>query len=397
MMRLRRWRSLLLAATSAVLVGCTSGDAEAGGGVAVTVDTINSVVHVTNTGAPAVWLTRELFTIGEVVGVEASPQEFGRISGVIADGDGNVFVADAAAAEIRVFDAQSKLVRRIGRRGAGPGEFGNLQSIGWLGDTLVVMDASNARLGMLSRTGEWLGQRPHDRITGGDIRLHQTGLHELYTPASRRVAQGLELAFARHTSSGVLDTVPAPYDTQRGPTGVMCQYSGGISFWNVEYAPRTLRLPGPASTRVDVWSGAYRIALMSAQGDTLRVLSRDVPTAAVTDAEWATEEERYRKWKAGLPPNSTCQPATLPRPESKDLIRGVYFDDAGRIWVNLRKQDGFAFDVFDAEGRLLGSMDVPARVERIAPHIRANRLYIVTADSMDVQFVKAFEVRNQGS
>jgi hypothetical protein len=336
----------------------------------------------------------ELFTLGEAAGVEASPEEFGRITGVIADGEGNVYVADASAPEVRVFDEQGKFVKRIGRRGSGPGEFVSLQSIGWLGDTLVVMDASgNGRLGLLTRSGEWLGQRQHARISGSSIRLNQTSLHELYTYAPRRT-QRLETAYARHTASGSSDTVVTPYAAAPAAAFVSCQHNdgGGISFWTVDFAPRAVRVPGPDRKRVDVWSADYRIAFINSDGDTVRVVSRDVPNVGVTDAEWAQEEERFRKWKLGLPP-SACQPATLTRPEGKDLIRGVFFDDASRMWVNLRKGDGFAFDIFDAEGRLLGSIDAPARVEDKPPHIRGNRLYIVTADSLDVQFVKAFALR----
>ncbi|HSL72430.1 MAG TPA: hypothetical protein VK864_19435, partial [Longimicrobiales bacterium] len=108
-------------------------------------------------------------------------------------------------------------------------------------------------------------------------------------------------------------------------------------------------------------------------------------------SEWAVEQSRYQEWRAALPP-SHCAPADLPKPEAKDVIRGVYFDDAGRIWVERRAGRGFAFDVFNDLGRLLGSVDTPAHVDDVAPYIRADRLYLVTSDSLDVRYVRVFAI-----
>src|SRR4051794_18935210 len=56
--------------------------------------------------------------------------------------DGRVYVLDRVDRAIRVFDPTGRLVGTIGRRGAGPGEFQSINSFGWVGDTLWVMDGS---------------------------------------------------------------------------------------------------------------------------------------------------------------------------------------------------------------------------------------------------------------
>jgi hypothetical protein len=42
-------------------------------------------------------------------------------------------------------------------------------------------------------------------------------------------------------------------------------------------------------------------------------------------------------------------------------------------------------------------MDSPAHAERVPPYIRDNRLYLVVTDSLDVEYVKVFDIRGPGA
>jgi hypothetical protein len=74
---------------------------------------------------------------------------FGRIAGIEVDQQGNTYVLDALARNIRVFDTSGDHVRTIGRRGSGPGGFTRPHAGSRLGpsngltlahDTLFVLD-----------------------------------------------------------------------------------------------------------------------------------------------------------------------------------------------------------------------------------------------------------------
>lgn len=83
---------------------------------------------------------------------------FSRIGGVDVDRDGNVWVFEAQARELRAYSPTGELLRRVGQRGDGPGEFSQWGTIdfGVAGDTLWVFDSGNRRLTLFNRMGEVL-------------------------------------------------------------------------------------------------------------------------------------------------------------------------------------------------------------------------------------------------
>lgn len=154
----------------------------------IAIDTIGGVVHVRSPASSPAWSAREILAIGSV---DEGPASFGQVRSVVADDEGTIYVADIQADEIRVFDRLGRFLRTIGRQGAGPAEFGDLYSLAWLGDTLVALDPRNARIGLLTRTGEWLGELRHQPISGDlNIRLYHAGEDAIYTYGVRPAAGG---------------------------------------------------------------------------------------------------------------------------------------------------------------------------------------------------------------
>jgi hypothetical protein len=63
--------------------------------------------------------------------------------GAIRLDDGRIVVGDRGDYSLKVFDASGKLVKSLGRKGAGPGEFGYLAQLWRCGDDIVAYDISN--------------------------------------------------------------------------------------------------------------------------------------------------------------------------------------------------------------------------------------------------------------
>ena len=77
-----------------------------------------------------------------------------RPTGVAWDSVGQrLFVADAYAHEVKVFDAAGKLIDTIGRRGDSPGEFNFPSHLALSGDELYVTDTMNSRVQVIPLTG----------------------------------------------------------------------------------------------------------------------------------------------------------------------------------------------------------------------------------------------------
>jgi hypothetical protein len=86
----------------------------------------------------------------------AANYDLSQIGGIAVDREGSIYVTQPADREVRVFDSDDRYVRRIGRDGAGPGEFRSVGGIGFKGDTLWVSDIQLSRLTLFSRDGELL-------------------------------------------------------------------------------------------------------------------------------------------------------------------------------------------------------------------------------------------------
>lgn len=80
------------------------------------------------------------------IGDEAEDaKRFERIAGVTRLGGGEVVVLDGASQELRVFASNGDFMRRIGRRGAGPGELENATALWRVRDSLFVAEQPPAQ------------------------------------------------------------------------------------------------------------------------------------------------------------------------------------------------------------------------------------------------------------
>jgi hypothetical protein len=75
----------------------------------------------------------------------------------VVDGQGNIYIEDGSDMTIKVFDAQGKYLRAIGRKGNGPGEFGQIADLAVLPDgRLLVTDFETRRTSFFNPEGQFL-------------------------------------------------------------------------------------------------------------------------------------------------------------------------------------------------------------------------------------------------
>ena len=152
----------------------------------------------------------------------------------------------------------------------------------------------------------------------------------------------------------------------------------------IPFAPRfEWRLDGRGNVWLG-WGGEYRIVRRGLRGDTTLVIRR----VGVEPVRVSAEERTAVLARLG-----SMEPNQLSRiPDVKPIFTKLVPADDGTLWV-LRPGEGMTWfwDVFSAEGRFLGSVDMPAEpVDRRNPVVTRDAVIVITQDQLDVQYVVKF-------
>ena len=109
------------------------------------------------TGSSSSPLPSPVLTIGR----EGDPDyEFVSVEAAYRLPTGGIAVADSRTPFLRVFDEEGRLLRKLGREGAGPGEFRSVHTLLVAGDTLLAYDWNLRRITRYLATGRLLGTQP---------------------------------------------------------------------------------------------------------------------------------------------------------------------------------------------------------------------------------------------
>ena len=354
-------------------------------------DTVNGVIQVRNGPAAPDW------SLEPVLALPADSAGLQRVASVLIGPENELYVADEGAAHIVVFDSVGREVRTIGRDGRGPGEFVDLSSIAWLGDSLVTYDPRAGRIQILDRRGGWQGEWPAAHYSGPRIRVQTSG-RRFYAPAYRASVGHIENLLVGYGAGGPGDTLVLPDRKRDPPSSIECPYGSpeaGIALLDIPFAPSRISAATPDGRLVTALGSEYRLTELTGAGDTVRAIAVSSIPVPIADREWEDSLAPIRRFHEKYP-QVRCQPADVQRPDAKPAVHEIVFDDRGRMWVEIQGDSGLVFDVFDSTGRRLGHMRAVPRDPSVPPAIRGDRLALVAMDSNGVQRVEAFRVVGRG-
>lgn len=174
---------------------------------------------------------------------------FSRVFQADVDRDGNLYVMEASVPEIRVFSPAGRLLRRIGGKGAGPGEMESPR-FGVLGDTVWVVDGGLNRITLFDRRGTLLSTGNVERVAIPLPRSYGFLLPNLLRPDGRFMSSmGLIAYNMRGEVTGVepTDSIPVPF-ILFDPSGAVTDTVG----WTPRPPPRMWRPPDEDDTQFNV-------------------------------------------------------------------------------------------------------------------------------------------------
>ena len=371
-----------------LFIGCAPTDPDIADGWSGTIDTLTSgevVVH--NEGTPLwspeeAWQVVEEFRIGSDTGEDAII--FGTIRSFDVDADGQIYVLDDQSQEIHVFDGDGTYVRTAGTQGPGPGEFENAGAVDISPNgEILVMEMPKGRLTVLGSDGLYRRM----------VHINSTGWHySTYPGGMDRTGRynGAVLVGTDEDSKLMLarfDESFAPLDTVAYPESP------------VEYDYYELILEGGGSVRAGIpfqgslewrfslggnfwtlYTGTYELTEVTADGTVLRRIRMKFEPIPVTAQDKAELRPSFQWF------TDQGGKVDLSRiPNTRPVVSSFFSDDRGNLWVKrvaLSPDDADRlFDVFDAEGRFLGGLNLPFGLRSDPePVVRSGILYGISED-----------------
>lgn len=317
---------------------------------------------------------------------------FGNVASLAADGDGSVYVADDRRGEILVFDSAGVLMRRMGRRGGGPGEFlyfsvhisWQAPNRLWVGDGpfLNVVDESGLPLATAIGGGGF-GARPKtDAANFAYVRRSRED--ETAFPAENGTYVLIKYGISTEGDVAVVDSLPLGSWTRTSRVRDQGGSEGNV-LMIMEALPMEPDLVWAMGPGGNAWVASTSEHLMhevAFTGDTVRSVELLRPPVPLRGAERDSLAEASGFGVGELP-------AFRPAMDRLDVARD------GLMWVRNRLPDGtFAWDVFDACGRYLGNAVPEMRLDGRPMAVgERGRMFGVVKDDLDIEYVVRMSLR----
>jgi hypothetical protein len=404
---------LPLAAAALWAAGCT----DAGGAPPVaTVRDSAGIRLVENRGQ--MWTEETAWTVGsprlEVGGLDVDPEyQIYQVQGATVLSDGRVVVADNGSKELRYYDASGRFLEAVGRRGGGPGEFGNLWSLQRIaGDSLLIWDPGNLRFavhdadGVFARTFklemgpsglarfpgpqrstafrdgsflgvEWMG----GRFAAPTGVYRDTIRYFLFDPTGRDMGPVAAFPFMEWFISG---------EQTRMMNGQMMRVSLPVLF-GAEF--------NLASDNSTFWmgDGGPTLSRFDRDGRLLQRIRRtDLERTPVTGALRARAiESRVAEAEARGDDETALNQyrrrlQDVPARDTVPAYQEILVDGLSNLWV--KHHAGLqepaapsAWDVFEADGRFLGAVELPPHFEPF--EIGEDYILGIRLDELDIEYL----------
>lgn len=321
---------------------------------------------------------------------------FTQVTGLDVGSDGRIYVGDWYQQKVTVLDPAGRVVRTIGRRGSGPGEFRAVRGVQVLpGDSLLVYDPNLARISVFAPdssrpayvtnlAAELPGQPPFHvlRTRANDAYVAMFRPQFMFGGGHTDIAREdvVRILSLEGTPQGdPLLTFPSRSFLVSG-TSVMPNPFGREGFVRTDSRDRVHFLWNDSVRVVTLERSGRRVGGMSVPFQPPPLGERDL------EAELGAMNDQVRTvFERALRDSA---------PERWPAARGLIVDDQDRVWIALNggSKSPTEWVALSTEGSYLGSTRIPSGVTIWT--IRGTRMYGVGTDDMDTPSVMVLQLQS---
>ena len=372
---------------------------------------------VRNTDQP--WPRGELVQPAKrVFGSETEgPELFGAVVSARLHRNGSLWIREPRSQEIRVFDSGSGAhLFTIGRRGDGPGEFRRSEFLGFDGEgSAYVYDHEHRRLSVFAESGELqrshlmpsslgIGPRPrHVSPAGTLIGQIPTGMERIPVDGSTfRDTVRIRTIPLDGTAPALVSVVPGALWYYRDRTQVVVPYTGALPS---PYAGGSLHGFGGDRVYVTDDTGEASYSVYGPAGLERRVeidrAPRKIDGLSATAFVERLRRIPYPEYQVRIYEDHLSD---MPIQEAQRAWDRLVVTDEGGVWLlHADDTEGATagtppenrfWDVFDAEGFLVGHMQLPANVS--PEQVSGQSVVVIVGDELGRVTVAIHEVRWMG-
>ncbi|MEZ4455428.1 MAG: 6-bladed beta-propeller [Gemmatimonadales bacterium] len=264
---------------------------------------------------------------------------FTEVSDFEVDNGGRFWVFDRPSASIFLFAPDGKLLRRVGRRGGGPGELQTSNGMVPRDDGgIAILDARNARISFFDSTGtfETSWRTPAGFFTSRGLESDEAGSLYLRRPVTDprpgEILGRMGLVRLRPGGDFADSLLPLDLDVPRDAY-VASVVSGGnrsMSSTQARHAAQYLNAWQPAGGFV-VGNGGTGELIVARPGSKPVRIRRELPSVPVEEAEREGEQARITYSMRQTQKDWSWSGPDLPR--AKAPFRNLQVTRDGRLWV----------------------------------------------------------------
>lgn len=326
--------------------------------------------------------------------------------------DGSVWAAQGQDGEVLVLARDGTPLRRVGGLGEGPEEFGGVQGLGWVGDSVWVTDNRNDRVAFLDSQGAFLGTIPRPRAdVGDDATASFTGL----LGDGALFVGGPSVALLTDPNAPKAGDDPVLWTTRSGdsirpigvrsgtrPQVIVTETAGGeiqsISIFRQPWGDGSLVAIAPGGGSLTVVdrslpaegaAAAFRVTRIGLGGDTAWSSSRDYTPLP---SNRARQDSVVAQYAENGPAREVLEEALF-LPATLAPVSSVFVGRDGRTWVGREDRPDAPtrqWDVFDSTGTLVAIFTVPHTIRLMAAD--GGVVWGVETDDLDVPYLVRFDL-----